>query len=227
MKAMILAAGLGTRMKPLTDHRPKPLLPLGDCCLIDYHIKALVSAGITEIVVNLHHLGEMIQQYLGDGSRFGAEIVYSDESSQLLETGGGIVKALPLLGDDPFLVVNGDIWIDMDFSLLPRELTGLSHLVLVSNPTHHPEGDFSLEAGKVAVAGDNRLTFSGVGIYRRELFVGYSATPFRLAPLLRKAMKEGQVTGQQHLGLWRDIGTPQRLDEANQLLEELQKETVK
>ena len=227
MKAMILAAGLGSRMKPLTDTRPKPLLRLGDGCLIDYHIKALVAAGITEIVVNLHHLGEMIRQYLGDGSRYGAEIVYSDESSQLLETGGGIVNALPLLGNEPFLVVNGDIWTDLDFTTLPHQLTGLAHLVLVANPAHHLEGDFCLEKGQVSVAAGNRLTFSGVGIYQKALFADCSATPFRLAPLLRQAMAVGKVSGQQHLGLWRDIGTPERLDEANQLLTELKKGRAK
>ncbi|MDX1253044.1 MAG: nucleotidyltransferase family protein [Gammaproteobacteria bacterium] len=220
MKAMILAAGRGERMRPLTDHTPKPLLTAGGRCLIEYHIAALVGVGVTEIVINHAHLGAQIEATLGDGSRYGARILYSPEGETGLETAGGIFKALPLLGDGPFMVVNGDIWTDYPFQRLPREPEGLAYLVLVDNPPHHPKGDFALRVGKVTMPGegDEALTFSGIGVYRLELFAGCVPGKFPLAPLLRKAMEVCQVTGEHYAGGWVDVGTPQRLRELDEAL---------
>lgn len=220
MKAMILAAGRGERMRPLTDHIPKPLLTAGGRCLIEYHIAALVGVGITGIVINHAHLGAQIEATLGDGSRYGARILYSPEGETGLETAGGIFKALPLLGDAPFMVVNGDIWTDYPFQQLPREPKGLAHLVLVNNPPHHPEGDFVLREGTVATPaeGEQALTFSGIGVYRPALFAGCVPGKFPLAPLLRKAMEAGQVSGEHYAGGWVDVGTPQRLRDLDEAL---------
>lgn len=216
---MILAAGRGERMRPLTDQTPKPLLRAGAHRLIEYHILALARAGITELVINHAHLGEQIEQTLGNGERYGVSIVYSAEGQgRALETGGGIHRALPLLGDAPFLVINGDIYCDYPYAHLPRAPRGLAHLVLVDNPPHHPEGDFQLRDGRVTARGDARLTFSGIGLYRPELFAGCRAGAFPLAPLLRAAMDEDQVSGEHYAGLWMDIGTPQRLAELQQRL---------
>jgi len=217
MKAMILAAGRGERMRPLTDHTPKPLLQAGGRPLIDYHILALAAAGFCDVVINHAHLGTQIEQAVGDGGRFGVNIHYSAEG-EALETGGGIHKALPLLGPGPFVVVNGDIWTDYDFSQLPAEPAGLAHLVLVDNPPHHPRGDFALVGQRVETEGERLLTFSGIGIYRPELFAGCVPGKFPLAPLLRKAMAEGQVSGEHYRGRWLDIGTPQRLAELDRQL---------
>jgi MurNAc alpha-1-phosphate uridylyltransferase len=213
MKAMILAAGRGERMRPLTDTVPKPLLPIGGRCLIEYHLLALVAAGIHEVVINLGYLGEQIQARLGDGQRYGLSINYSHEGDRVLNTGGGIYHALPLMGTEPFLVVNGDIFTDFPFQRLPPRPEGLAHLVLVANPSHHPQGDFSLLDGRVATQGTPRLTFSGIGIYRRELFTDCIAGVFPLAPLLRNAMAAQQVSGEYYEGMWCDVGTPQRLRE--------------
>lgn len=211
MKAMLLAAGRGERMRPLTDHTPKPLLRVGEHTLIGRHIEALAHAGFHELVINHAHLGIQLLDALGDGSKFGVHIVYSAEPPGALETGGGIFNALPLLGDGPFAVINADIWTDFDFANLPQQPEGLAHLVLVDNPEHHPQGDFALQDGRVHADGIPRLTFSGIGVYRRSLFDGSPEGPFPLAPLLRRAMAAGLVSGEHYAGVWYDIGTPERL----------------
>ncbi len=211
MKAMILAAGRGERMRPLTDHTPKPLLEAGGRRLIEYHLQALAQAGICEIVINHAHLGRQIEDFLGDGSRYGVQIHYSPEDGRPLETGGGIFHALPLLGPEPFLVVNGDIWSDYPFARLPRQPTGLAHLVLVPNPPFHEDGDFTLEQGRVGNGETTRLTFSGIAVYHPRLFKECRGGAFPLAPLLRQAADAGQVSGEHFAGQWLDVGTPQRL----------------
>lgn len=212
---MILAAGRGERMRPLTDATPKALLHVGDHSLIEHHIHALARAGITELVVNHAHLGGQITAALGDGSTRGVHIQYSAETGGALETGGGIFRALPLLGPAPFAVVNADVWTDYDFARLPRDIDGLAHLVMVDNPPQHPAGDFALADGRVAQHGPAMLTFSGIGIYRPALFDGCTAGAFPLAPLLRRAMDAGLVTGEHYTGRWYDIGTPARLAAIN------------
>ena len=223
MKAMILAAGLGTRMRPLTDHTPKPLLRAGGKTLIEYHIDALVRAGIRDLVINTAWLGEQIEAALGDGREHGVHIQWSREG-QPLETAGGIRRALPLLGEAPFVVVNGDIWTDFDFADLPQAPSAEAHLLLVENPPQHPHGDFWLadnqqvhdEAPDVSA---RRLTFSGIGVYHPALFAR-CPDEARLAPLLRDAMAQGAVTGSVHRGRWYDIGTPARLAALDQQLKE-------
>lgn len=211
-RAMILAAGRGERMRPLTDHTPKPLLPVAGKPLIVRHIERLARAGFNELVINLAHRGQQIMDFLGDGSRWNLLIKYSDEGEgQALETGGGIFKALPLLGDTPFLVINGDVCSDVDFARLALPPGRLAHLVLVDNPDHHPGGDFALHEGVVSDAAINKLTFSGIGVYSPGLFAGCSAGKFPLGPLLREAMKSGQVSGEYFQGNWMDVGTPERL----------------
>jgi MurNAc alpha-1-phosphate uridylyltransferase len=214
MKAMILAAGRGERMRPLTDNTPKPLLLVAGKPLIQRHIEALVEAGIVDLVINHAWLGEKIEAELGDGSRYGAHITYSPEGEQALETGGGIFRALPLLGEDPFLVINGDIVTDFPLGTLPDRLDGLAHLVLVPNPEHHPEGDFTLEMEQVGHASRQRYTFSGIGVYHPRLFTDCRDGVFPLAPLLRQAMDQGLVTGELYEGLWIDVGTVDRLQQA-------------
>ncbi len=211
MRALILAAGRGERMRPLTEHTPKPLLTVGGRALIEYHLDALARAGITDIVINLAHLGAQIEAALGDGARYGVTIRYSHEGERGLETGGGIVHALPLLGDAPFLVLNGDIYCDYPFDRLPQAPAGLAHLVLVDNPPQHPQGDFAFVDGRVQADGVPRLTFSGIGVYRPALFRDCPQGAFPLAPLLRDAMRAGQVNGEHYRGEWQDIGTPERL----------------
>lgn len=211
MKAMILAAGRGERMRPLTDHTPKPLLPVGGKPLIVWHIEALASAGIKEIVINHAHLGQQIEAALQDGSQWGVRIQYSPEAIAL-ETAGGIANAMPLLGEAPFLVVNGDIFADIDYAQLKLESPNLAHLVMVSNPPQHVAGDFALMNGKLVAEGASKLTFSGVGVYQPVLFAGIvRGEAAKLAPLLKTAMAQGLVTGQHHIGQWHDIGTPERL----------------
>lgn len=218
MRAMILAAGRGERMRPLTDHTPKPLLRAGRHMLIEYHLLALVQAGIRDIVINHAHLGAQVEQALGDGSRYGVQIRYSPEG-EALETGGGIFRALPLLGAEPFVVINGDIWTDYPYAGLPAAPSGLAHLVLVDNPPQHPHGDFVLaEDGRVCEGEVQRLTFSGIGVYRPELFAGCHPGCFPLAPLLRAAMARGQVSGEHYGGGWIDVGTPERLADLVQRL---------
>lgn len=220
MHAMILAAGRGERLRPLTDSTPKPLLKAGSMLLIEHHLHALSAAGFSDIVINIGHLGEQIIDYLGDGSRYQLAIHYSDERNAVLETGGGIVKALPLLKSDPFLVINGDIWTDIDLSLLPEKLDSLAHLILVKNPPHHPHGDFSLQDGLVKQKKDNHRswTYSGMAIYSHALFDQCREERFALAPLLWEHIANNQVTGEIYEGLWFDIGTRERLDNLNLLL---------
>ncbi len=215
VKAMILAAGRGKRMRPLTDQVPKPLLTVAGKPLIQYHVEALVAAGITQIVVNHSYLGNQIEAFLGNGHSFGADIHYSPELGGALETGGGIHKALPLLQGGPFLVINGDLWSDYDFSRAICPAGVLAHLVLVDNPVHNLKGDFLLEEGVVSEGEGERFTFSGIGIYRAELFSGCHSGAFPLAPLLRSTMVRGLVSGEHFEGKWQDIGTPQRLEGLN------------
>jgi N-acetyl-alpha-D-muramate 1-phosphate uridylyltransferase len=211
MKAMILAAGRGKRMRPLTDYMPKPLLQVGPKRLVEYLIESLAAAGFTQVVINHAYRGEQIEYVLGDGARYGVRIHYSPEGVGGLETGGGILHALPLLGTEPFLVVNGDIWTDYPFSNICRLPRGLAHLVLVANPSHRPGGDFSLAEDRVIAEGGIPLTFSGIGIYRPELFTACRPGRFPLAPLLRQAIAQGEITGEYYEGQWWDIGTPARL----------------
>ena len=217
MRAMILAAGRGERLRPLTDHTPKPLIEAGGKPLILHLVESLVEGGIDEIIVNTAHLGEKIQERLGDGSAFGARILYSPEH-EALETGGGIYRALPLLGEAPFLVVNGDIATDFPFGTLKDKPMDLAHLVLVPNPDHHPQGDFGLEKGLALDDGRPRWTFGGIGVYRPELFSECTAGRFPLAPLLRLAMKASKVSAELWPGFWMDIGTIERLEAFDQKL---------
>ena len=218
MRAMILAAGRGERMSPLTDKLPKPMLPAGGKPLLQYHVEALARAGVTELVINHARFGERIEAWFGDGSAFGVQVRYSAEGDNPLETGGGIKRALPLLGGDPFLVVNGDTWTDFPFASLQPTLPGLAHLVLVPNPAHHPDGDFALANGEARSTGQPAYTFSGIGIYRPDLFQSALEHTFPLAPILHRAMDNHQVTGELYRGYWFDIGTPARLAELEQLL---------
>jgi len=215
---MILAAGRGERLRPHTDKIPKPLLEVGGKPLIVRLIEALAASGIREVVINHAHLGAHIEAALGNGRRFGIGIRYSHET-EALETAGGIAKALPLLGVDPFVVVNGDIYCDFDFSVLATRALGhdLAHLVLVANPPHHPEGDFTFGHGRVGEAGTPRWTFSGIGLYRPELFGNIlPGGKAQLAPLLRAAMANERVSGEVHGGIWHDVGTPERLFALNE-----------
>ena len=216
---MILAAGRGERMRPLTDRIPKPLLPVGDAPLIVHHIRRLARSGITELVINHAHLGEQIEDLLGDGRDYGVRISYSREGQgQALETGGGIFKALPLLGSGPFLVINADVWTDFDYAKLHLAADKLAHLVLVDNPPHHVQGDFALSGQLVTEHGDSKLTFSGIGLYRAALFEGCQPGAFPLAPLLRSAMRRQLVSGEVHHGVWIDVGTRERLQRVTDLL---------
>lgn len=223
MKAMILAAGLGTRMRPLTDHLPKPLLEVGGKPLVLWHIEALARAGITDLVINTAWLGDKLEAALGDGQRYGVSIRWSHEGEPL-ETAGGVVKALPLLGASPFLVVNGDIWLRYDFRALSQRLAamdGQAHLVLVDNPAHNSRGDFALEADRITPAttlqvandGEHRFTFAGLSVLHPDLFAGLPEGKRALAPLLREAIAAGRVTGEYFPGPWVDVGTPERLAE--------------
>ncbi|MGY4490979.1 N-acetylmuramate alpha-1-phosphate uridylyltransferase MurU [Pseudomonas sp. TE3610] len=219
MKAMILAAGKGERLRPLTLHTPKPLVRAGGVPLIEYHLRALAAAGFTEIVINHAWLGQQIEDHLGDGAQFGVSIQYSAEGEPL-ETGGGIFQALPLLGVEPFVVVNGDIWTEYDFARLRQPLEGLAHLVLVDNPAHHPVGDFALHGSQVSEAGEARLTYSGISVLHPALFAGSTAGAFKLAPLLRDAMVAGKVSGEHFGGRWVDVGTHERLAEVEAQVQE-------
>ena len=218
MKAMILAAGRGERMRPLTDKTPKPLLKVGGKRLIEHHIDALRRAGVSDIVINTAWLGQQIEEQLGDGSQYGVRIRFSSEGTAL-ETGGGIRHALSLLGDEAFIVVNGDVWTDYDYRRITAP-THLAHLILVDNPPHHPAGDFVLNEGFVVDEGGEKLTFSGIGVYRPALFKDLDEGRFPLAPILRNAMQQAQVTGEHYRGVWCDIGTPERLQALNSELVE-------
>jgi MurNAc alpha-1-phosphate uridylyltransferase len=221
---MILAAGVGERMRPLTEHTPKPLLRVADTPLIEHHIRRLASAGFSEIVINVAHLGEQIMNYCMDGSQWDVTIIYSPEESPL-ETAGGIVNALPLLGDTPFLVVNGDIWIDYPFEKLaayclrPDEV---AHLVLVENPPQHSFGDFQLDDNgwvRSLESGMYGWTYAGLGIYTPAFFAALPEGKMPLRPLLDAAIRRGQLGGEPYVGQWQDVGTPERLQELNTILQ--------
>lgn len=221
MKAMILAAGRGERMRPLTDTLPKPLLHLAGRPLIEHAIARLVAADVRELVINLGYRGAQIRAQLGDGAALGARIVYSDEGDPPLETGGGVFRALDLLGDAPFLLVNADVYSELDFAPLAARAHAFNdhdqaHLVLVPNPAHHPQGDFGLRGARATNDGDPRLTYSGISILRPELFCNCEDGRFPLAPLLRHAAACDQLSGERFDGLWSDVGTPQRLAELEQ-----------
>lgn len=220
--ALILAAGLGERMRPLTEHTPKPLLDVNGKPLIVHHIEKLAAADVRYIVVNTSHLADRFPEALGDGSRWGVRLRYSYEGPVPLETGGGMLKALPLLGPEPFIVVSADIWSDIDYAALPREPRGLAHLVMVPNPGFHPQGDFALAAGQLyegdGPAGAERLTFGNVGVYRREIVEGEPPGRFKLLPMYRRAIAAGSLAGERHDGFWRNVGTPAQLDELRHVL---------
>jgi len=213
VKAMVLAAGRGERMRPLTDVDPKPLLRVGGKALIEYHLERLAAAGFREVVINTAWLGDRIEAALGGGEKLGLAITYSHERPEALETGGGIFRALPLLGPGPFLVVNGDVWTDVDFAALRREPPGKSraHIVLVKNPPQHARGDFRLENGWVAEGEGLRHTYSGIGIYRPEFFAGCAPGKFPMLPLMRRAIAAHELSGELHTGRWYDVGTVERL----------------
>ena len=215
MRAMVLAAGRGERMRPITDTLPKPLVPVAGKPLIAYHLERLASVGIIDVVVNLSWLGEKIRAVLGDGRDYGVSITYSDEGPVPLETGGGIFEALPLLGPEPFLVVNGDTWSDIDYGRLALGDSANGRIVLVANPTHNLRGDFGVD-GDVVVDREiarevDRFTYSGVGVYRPEFFVGCSPGKFPMLPLLKRAIAARLLRGEVHRGEWCDVGTPERL----------------
>lgn len=221
MKVMILAAGRGERMRPLTDELPKPLLKAGSHRLIEYHLYQLAEAGFNEVVINVAWLGQKIIDTIGNGERYGLRIDYSNEGEQALETAGGIFQALPLLGEQAFVVINGDVWSDYPYAELKDfELSGLAHLVLVNNPEHNPLGDFAINDNRVLNQGEQKLTFSGIGVYSPDFFAGMSQGKAPLAPMLREAIERGQVSGEIYRGNWLDIGTPQRLQQLEQLLRE-------
>ncbi len=221
--AMVLCAGRGERLRPLTDRCPKPLIEVAGRPLVEHHLRALAEAGVENVVINQGWLGEQLPETLGDGSRFGLALAYSEEGWPALETAGGIIRALPLLGSGPFLVVNGDIWTDYPLAALAGLALAdgdLAHLVMVDNPGHHPEGDFGLSAGRLTTGGGrDRLTYSGLGIFHPDLFIGLSPGPRPLAPLLREAIDAGRVGGEHYRGGWTDVGTPERLGDLRQRLQ--------
>ncbi len=218
MKAMVLAAGRGERMRPLTDHTPKPLLKIGGKPLIVWHLERLAEADFKEVVINHAYLGAQIESTLGNGASWGLSIEYSAEKVAL-ETAGGIANALHLLGEAPFLVVNGDTFTDIDFAKLHLPANMLAHLVLIDNPPQHPKGDFAIEDGYLKNTGVQMLTFSGVGVYHPHLFANIvKGQPAKLAPLLRKAIENNAATAQYYQGVWHDIGTPERLNALNTIL---------
>jgi MurNAc alpha-1-phosphate uridylyltransferase len=222
MRAMILAAGRGKRLRPLTDELPKPLLEIGGKPLIEFHLEALAGAGFREVVINQGHLGDTLPEALGIGDRWGINIHWSDEQPEALETGGGIFKALPLLGSAPFLVVNGDVWTDFSFARLRAVKCDWAHLVMVPNPAHNPAGDFALTGARISNEGDRKLTFSGIGVYHPRLFDGCEPGIFSLVPLIRSAMDQHLVTGEEFQGGWNDIGTPKRLESIRRALRDNQ-----
>ena len=221
----MFAAGRGERMRPLTGHTPKPLLTVRGKPLIAWHLEKLAAIGVRDVVVNTSWLADRFAPVLGDGAHWGLRLHYSHEGDEPLETGGGMLHALPLLGDAPFIAISGDIWCGHDFAALPREPAGVAHLVLVDNPAHHAGGDFALTGPQVQADGEPKLTFSGIGVYRPTLLAdwravigdaagaGLSPPRFKLAPLLRAAMRGGAVTGEHFTGAWTDVGTPERLAE--------------
>jgi len=229
--ALIFAAGLGERMRPLTERTPKPLLVVGGKPLIVGHLEKLAAIGVNYVAINTSHLAEQFPEALGDGSRWGLRIRYVYEGPVPLETGGGLLNALPLLGPEPVLAISGDVWCDADFAALPAEPEGHGHLLMMDNPAHHPGGDFRLDAqGRLHADGEPRLTYSGIGVFRRELLDGWreavgdvagvDAKPprFKLRPLLEAAMAQGALCGSLHRGRWTDVGTPGRLAELDAAL---------
>lgn len=218
MIGMILAAGRGERMMPLTKNTPKSLIKVKDLTLIEYSINALKKSNIIDIVINIAYLGKQIKSYLGDGSKFGVNIAYSDESSGALETAGGIIKALPLLGSKPFIVINSDVLCDYDLSKLTLPVGSLAHLVLIDNPTHNPNGDFSLVNNhQVTNVHGQSYTFSGIGTYHPDLFKSHLEFKQKLPlyPILKEAIANGKLSGEHYDGYWQDVGTPERLELAN------------
>ena len=215
MKAMVLAAGRGERMRPITDRIPKPLVPVAGKPLIVYHLEALARAGVRDVVINLAYRGAQIREALDDGSRYGVRIRYSDEGPDPIETGAGIFKALPLLGAQPFIVVNGDVWTDFDVAMLPRLDGGAhAHLVMVPNPAHVARGDFALDGDSIVESDkDDRFTYSGIGVFSPEFFHDCQPGKFPLRPLLSRAIAARKLKGQVYRGVWLDIGTPERLAE--------------
>lgn len=212
MKAMILAAGKGKRLQPLTNTTPKPLIKIGDKALIEYHIEKLQSIGITDLIINISHLAQKIQKELGDGERYGVNIQYSIEPGEPLETGGGIVNALPLLGTEPFLVINSDIWTDYPLEkIMQHKLTGLAHLIFVDNP-FGSDGDFALEADQLSLADENKFTFAGIAKYHPSLFKAYENKRFPLFPVLQQGIAENKITGEYYGGVWSDVGTMPSLE---------------
>lgn len=224
MRAMIFAAGRGERMRPLTDHTPKPLLEVGGKPLISWHLQRLAAAGVDQVVINTSWLAEQIPAALGDGRQFGLNIQYLYEGPQPLETGGGMLNALPLLGSEPFWLVNGDVYTDYDYAQLPLNPAGLAHLVLVDPPAQASQGDFAIDSnGRLIGEGERKLTYSGIGVYRPQLFDNWQAVigplaaedqqpaRFRLAPLLHAAIAKQQISYQHYAGVWIDVGTPERL----------------
>jgi MurNAc alpha-1-phosphate uridylyltransferase len=220
MRAMILAAGRGERMRPLTDAAPKPLLKVGGKSLMQYHIEALAGAGVREIVVNLAWKGTMIREAFGDGAAFGIRILYSDEGDTALETGGGVFKALPMLGVEPFLVVSGDVWTEFDFTKCAARLAAhdVAHFVLVPNPGFHEKGDFCIVDGRLTEAGGARYTYANIGVFRTEFFGGCTPGKFPLAPLMYDWIRKGRVSGELYEGRWRNLGSPAQLTELDQEL---------
>ncbi|HEX5756982.1 MAG TPA: nucleotidyltransferase family protein [Arenimonas sp.] len=231
MKALLFAAGKGERMRPLTLTTPKPLLPVGGKPLIEWHLEKLAALGVDEVVINTSWLAQRFPEQLGDGGRWGLRLHYRFEGAEPLETGGGMLNALPLLGQAPFVLVNGDVWTDYDFARLPRDPEGLAHLVLVDPPAFAPAGDFALgEDGHVRDGGGLRLTYAGIGVFRPELLAdwrlhvgnieGIDTHPprFKLAPILRAHMASGAIRGEHFRGRWTDVGTPERLAELDATL---------
>ncbi len=217
MKAMILAAGRGERMRPLTDHTPKPLLKVGSKCLIEYHLNNLAAAGFKEVVINVAWLGQQVINLIGSGENYHLKITYSDEGDNALETAGGIIKALPLLGDEPFLVINGDVWSDYPLKKLNHfPLKDKAHLVLVDNPPHNPQGDFSIKKNRLIIGETEKMTFSGIGVYSVDFFKPYLSTSLDnkklpLAPMIRDHIKNNEISAEVYAGKWLDIGTEERL----------------
>jgi len=230
MKAMILAAGRGERMRPLTDNTPKPLLIAGAKHLIEYHLLNLAAAGFNEVVINVAWLGQQIIDTIGNGEKYNLSIMYSNEGEQALETGGGIYNALPLLGDEPFLVVNGDVWTDYPFKQLYQfPLKDKAHLVLVNNPPHHPHGDFILSNKRLIDAPKNnhtdKFTFSGIGVYSADFFNVQTKKKYPLAPMIKNYIIQNKISAELYNGQWMDIGTQQRLVDLNAILRELSRNT--
>jgi MurNAc alpha-1-phosphate uridylyltransferase len=212
MRAMILAAGRGERLRPLTDKLPKPLVEIAGKPLIEHHLENLANAGFREVVINQGHLGNMLREHIGDGERWGISIHWSDEQPEALETGGGIYQALPLLGNSPFLIINGDVWTNYPLIRLRAIKCDWAHLVLVPNPAHNPDGDFILTGARIGNQGENKQTFSGISVYHPRLFNNSTAGKYSVVPLLREAIDQHTVTGELHTGMWGDTGTLERLE---------------